>query len=99
MSENEFLLMGPIIAMCAITALAFIKIVSMLFFEKMKVLDFLCACVYFILSICSAFTLEKITKMPSAMEYHQGKTAIQYTTSEGIPSDSIIVFKRSYKKH
>lgn len=99
MGEYESLLSGPMIAMCAIIALSLIRIVSMLFFEKMKVVDFLCTCVYFILGIYIACTLEKMSKMPSAMEYHQGKTAIQYTISEGIKSDSTIVFKRSYKNH
>lgn len=41
----------------------------------------------------NAAILINISKKPSAMDVYQGKTALEITYKDGIPMDSVVVFK------
>jgi hypothetical protein len=92
-------LFGVMLGLCVICALSLCRVVIALCnWDKDNIFNFICNAIYLVTSIICLSVLDGVMNTPSAMEYHQGKTTVEYTIRDGVKLDSVIVFKDNMKK-
>ena len=92
-------LFGVMLGLCVICALSLRRVVIALCnWYKDNIFNFICNAIYLVTSVICLSVLDDVMNTPSAMEYHQGKTTIEYTMRDGVKLDSVIVYKDNMKK-
>ena len=91
-------LVGVMLGLCVICALSLCRVVITLCNWEDNIFNFICNVIYLVTSVICLIVLDGVMNTPSAMEYHQGKTTIEYTMRDGVKLDSVIVYKDNMKK-